>query len=121
MIVKRRAFFLLAGMALGVSLTSAPAFAADMDAMVTKAPPYAVAPVAVGPQTCNSVGGFFLTDCQLLWGTVRLYGTLDMGGTYRPMARRLIRTSRPARATCLARAAQVRPTAHRDLVSALTA
>jgi len=82
MIVKRRAVFLLAGMALGVSLTSAPAGAADMDSMVTKAPPYAVAPAATGPAPCNSVGGFFLTDCQLLWGTVRVYGTVDVGGTY---------------------------------------
>ena len=51
MIVKQRALFLLAGMALGVSLTSASALAADMDSMATKAPPYAVAPAAVGPQT----------------------------------------------------------------------
>jgi predicted porin len=59
--------------------TSAPA--ADMNAMATKAPPM-VAPAAVGPASCNSFAGFFLTDCQLLWGTVRLYGTLDLGGTY---------------------------------------
>jgi predicted porin len=82
MIVKQRAFFLLAGMGLAVSLTSAPARAADMDAMATKAPPYAVAPVATGPAACNSFAGFWLTDCQLLWGTVRLYGTVDVGGTY---------------------------------------
>ncbi len=59
MIVKRRAFFLLAGMALGVSLTSAPAFAADMDAMVTKAPPYVVAPAAVGPHLATASAAFF--------------------------------------------------------------
>ena len=53
-----------------------------MDSMATKAPPYAVAPAAVGPQTCNSLPGFFLTDCQLLWAGVRLYGTVDLGGTY---------------------------------------
>ena len=46
MIVKQRAFFLLADIALGVSLTAEPASAADMDAMATKAPPYAVAPAA---------------------------------------------------------------------------
>ncbi len=62
------------------SATSASA--ADMDAMATKAPPYAVAPVATGPASCNSFAGFFLTDCQLLWATVRLYGTVDVGGTY---------------------------------------
>jgi predicted porin len=82
MIVKQRAFFLLAGIALGVSLTAAPASAADMDAMATKAPPYAVAPAAAGPTSCTSVGGFFLTDCQLLWYGVRFYGTVDMGGLY---------------------------------------
>src|SRR5580704_4174641 len=82
MIVKQRAFFLLAGIALGVSLTAAPASAADMDAMATKAPPYAVAPTAAGPTSCTSVGGFFLTDCQLLWYGVRFYGTVDMGGLY---------------------------------------
>jgi predicted porin len=82
MIVKQRALFLLAGIALGASLMSAPASAADMDAMATKAPPYAVAPAAVGPASCNSFAGFWLTDCQLLWAGVRLYGTVDVGGTY---------------------------------------
>jgi predicted porin len=82
MIVKQRAFFLLAGMALGVSLTAEPARAADMDAMATKAPPYAVAPAAAGPASCSSLWGFFLTDCQLLWYGVRFYGTVDMGGLY---------------------------------------
>ena len=82
MIVKQRAVFLLAGMVLGVSLTSAPASAADMDAMATKAPPYAVAPTAQGPVSCSSLWGFFVTDCQLLWSGVRLYGTVDLGGLY---------------------------------------
>jgi len=57
------------------------ALAADMDAMVTKAPVVA-APAATGPQACNSVAGFFLSDCQLLWYGVRFYGTVDLGGTY---------------------------------------
>ncbi|HXL66543.1 MAG TPA: hypothetical protein VN938_15960 [Xanthobacteraceae bacterium] len=82
MIVKQRVVFLLAGMALGVSLTAAPAKAADMDAMATKAPPYAVAPAAEGPVPCSSLWGFFLTDCQLIWYGVRFYGTVDMGGLY---------------------------------------
>jgi len=82
MIVKQRAIFLLAGMALGSFLISAPASAADMDAMATKAPPYAVAPAAVGPVPCSSLWGFFLTDCQLAWYGVRFYGTVDLGGLY---------------------------------------
>ena len=82
MIVKQRAIFLLAGMALGSFLISAPASAADMDAMATKAPPYAVAPAAVGPVPCGSLWGFFLTDCQLAWYGVRFYGTVDLGGLY---------------------------------------
>jgi hypothetical protein len=44
-----------------LSLTAANA--ADMDSMVTKAPPYAVAPVAVAPASCGSVYDFFLTAC----------------------------------------------------------
>jgi predicted porin len=64
----------------GVAGTTA-ASAADMDAMVTKAPVVA-APAATGPQACNSVAGFFLSDCQLLWYGVRFYGTVDLGGTY---------------------------------------
>jgi predicted porin len=82
MIVKQRVIFLLAGMALGASLISAPAGAADMDAMATKAPPYAVAPANVGPASCSSLWGFFLTDCQLAWYGVRFYGTVDLGGLY---------------------------------------
>jgi predicted porin len=82
MIVKQRAIFLLAGIALGSFLISAPASAADMDAMATKAPPYAVAPAAVGPVPCGSLWGFFLTDCQLAWYGVRFYGTVDLGGLY---------------------------------------
>jgi predicted porin len=69
-------------MALGSFLISAPASAADMDAMATKAPPYAVAPAAVGPVPCGSLWGFFLTDCQLAWYGVRFYGTVDLGGLY---------------------------------------
>ena len=61
------------------------AWAADMDAMVTKAPMVAAAASPPGPPpppTCNSVPGFFLTDCQLLWAGVRFYGTIDVGGGY---------------------------------------
>ena len=82
MVVKRSRRLLLAGMAMGASfLTSASAFAADMDAMVTKAP--MVAPAAITPPSfCGSVYDFFLTSCPLTWAGVTLYGTVDIGGTY---------------------------------------
>jgi predicted porin len=82
MVVKQRAAFLLAGLGLGVSLMSSPALAQDAP-MLTKAP--AVAPVAVGPAppaSCYNAAAFFLSDCQLLWYGVRVYGTVDMGGLY---------------------------------------
>jgi len=50
------------------------------DVMVTKAPVVAAPPA--GPQACNSLAGFFLSDCQLLWYGIRLYGTVDIGGGY---------------------------------------
>jgi predicted porin len=49
------------------------AFAEDLKAPAA-APP--------GPAVCNSFFGFFVTDCQLTWSGVRVYGTLDMGATY---------------------------------------
>ncbi len=74
--------FRLAAALLATMVVSATtALAADMDSMVTKAPMVA-APAATGPTSCSSIGGFFLTDCQLLWYGVRLYGTVDLGGTY---------------------------------------
>jgi predicted porin len=82
MVVKQRALFLLAGAGLGASLVCAPAFAQDAP-MATKAP--VVAPAAMGPPppaSCYSFAAFFLSDCQLLWSGVRLYGTVDMGGLY---------------------------------------
>ena len=57
------------------------ALAADMDAMVTKAPPV-VSAAAAGPSSCTTLYGFFLTDCQLIYYGVRFYGTVDLGGTY---------------------------------------
>jgi predicted porin len=57
------------------------ALAADMDAMVTKAPPVVLA-AAAGPSSCTTLYGFFLTDCQLIWYGVRFYGTVDLGGLY---------------------------------------
>jgi predicted porin len=67
--------------ALGFGATGASA--ADMDAMVTKAPPYAVAPAGFGPPVaCGSVYDFFLTACPLTWYGVTFYGTVDIGATY---------------------------------------
>src|SRR6202034_3180892 len=65
-------------LALGVSA----AHAADMDALATKAPPYAVAPAAVAPAACGSVYDFFLTACPLSWYGVTFYGIVDLGGDY---------------------------------------
>ena len=58
------------------------ALGADMDATVTKAPVYAAPAAAAAPAACNSLPGFFLTDCQLIWYGVRFYGTVDLGGLY---------------------------------------
>jgi predicted porin len=55
-------------------------YAADRDAMVTKAPPVSAPPS--GPTTCTSVQDFFLTGCQLTWYGVRIFGTIDVGGGY---------------------------------------
>jgi len=54
-------------------------YAADLGAMVTKAPPIAVAPATTA---CGSVYDFFLTACPLTWYGVTFYGTVDVGGTY---------------------------------------
>jgi predicted porin len=58
------------------------ALAADMDAMVTKAPMLAVGPAATGPATCTSVYDFAVTRCVLSWWGVTFFGTVDIGGTY---------------------------------------
>ncbi len=66
--------------ALLVQGVSAPAYASDMPA---KAPPATTAaPADAGPPACGSVPDFFLTNCQLSWYGVRLYGTVDVGGGY---------------------------------------
>ena len=91
MVVKRRAgkvkslglsTALSAAMIFGLAVTTyaTDALAADMDSMVTKAP--VVPALPPGPVACNSLAGFFLSDCQLLWYGIRLYGTVDLGGTY---------------------------------------
>jgi predicted porin len=74
--------FAVAASLILASAVSATSALAD-DPMVTKAPPVAVAPTAPPPpQACTSIAGFFLTDCQLLWYGVRLYGIVDVGGGY---------------------------------------
>lgn len=55
-------------------------YAADMDGIVTKAPPAPSSPAA--PALCTNISDFFLTDCQLSAYGVRLYGTVDMGYGY---------------------------------------
>ncbi len=64
----------------GAAYASA-ALAADMDSMVTKAPPM-VAPAVAPPAGCGSAYDFFFTACQLAWYGVRFYGTVDVGGGY---------------------------------------
>ena len=59
MVVKRRVGLLLSALVGAAFLTAAPAFAADMDAMVTKAPMVAVAPAP--PASCGSVYDFLFT------------------------------------------------------------
>ena len=62
---------------LGIVGSAGAAYAADMDTMVTKAPP----PPAI-TASCGSLYDFFVTACPLTWNGVTLYGTVDMGGTY---------------------------------------
>jgi hypothetical protein len=69
------AAFATAAVLVGASAASA----ADMDNMVTKAPP---APAATAPASCGSLYDFFVTACPLTWNGVTFYGTIDMGGTY---------------------------------------
>ena len=58
-------------------------YAADSDSMVTKAPLVTKAPPPPsGPLTCTGVQDFFLTDCQLTWYGVRIFGAIDVGGGY---------------------------------------
>jgi predicted porin len=67
--------FAMAAVVVGGSAASA----ADMDAMVTKAPIYYLPPP---PAACGSAYDFFFTACPLSWYGVTFYGTVDMGGTY---------------------------------------
>jgi len=69
------AAFATAAVLVGASAASA----ADMDNMVTKAPP----PPAWSPPTaCSSLYDFFVTACPLTWNGVTFYGTVDIGGSY---------------------------------------
>jgi predicted porin len=67
--------FAMAAVIVGGSAASA----ADMDAMVTKAPIYYAPPA---PAACGSAYDFFFTACPLSWYGVTFYGTVDLGGTY---------------------------------------
>ena len=87
MVVKRRAAK-VKSLGLSAALSAAMIFVGTAyvtnaladDIMVTKAPVVPAPPP--GPQACNSLAGFFLTDCQLLWYGIRFYGTVDIGGGY---------------------------------------
>jgi predicted porin len=71
---------LSAALAAAAIVASADAvFAADVDAIVTKAP---VAPITAPAAACGSVYDFFLTACPLSWYGVTLYGAVDLGGSY---------------------------------------
>jgi predicted porin len=54
------------------------AFAADLGTMPVKAPVYK----APANDVCMSILDFFTTACQLKAYGVRIYGTIDVGGTY---------------------------------------
>jgi hypothetical protein len=70
---------LAAAFATAAVLCGGAAYAADMDTMVTKAPP---APAFTPPAACGSFYDFFLTACPLTWNGVTFYGTIDIGGSY---------------------------------------
>ena len=61
-----------------VVLSAGAAYAADMDTMVTKAPP----PAATAPASCGSLYDFIGTACPLSWYGVTFFGTVDIGGAY---------------------------------------
>ncbi len=77
MVVKRRAAS-VKSLGLSAALSTAMLIAAGI-AGATNA--WADPPPAT-PAVCNSLPGFFLTDCQLISYGVRFYGTVDLGGTY---------------------------------------
>jgi predicted porin len=56
--------------------------AAD-DILATKAPPAAGAKAPSQPATCSSPEDFVATNCPLTWSGITLYGTIDVGATWR--------------------------------------
>ena len=56
---------------------SGEAYPADLNNMVTKAPP-----AAPKSTTCTSIVDFFTAACQLSWYGVRFYGAVDVGAGY---------------------------------------
>jgi predicted porin len=75
---------LAAMLAAAATMSTSVVYAADMDAMVTKAP--MMAPAAVAPTACGSITDFFLTSCPLSWYGVTFYGIIDVGGGYQTHA-----------------------------------
>ncbi|MGD0332695.1 MAG: hypothetical protein ABSA90_05500 [Xanthobacteraceae bacterium] len=76
---KAKSCGLIAAFATAAVLCGGAAYAADIDTMVTKAPP---PPAFTPPASCGSFYDFFLTACPLSWNGVTFYGTVDMGGSY---------------------------------------
>ena len=73
-----KARWVAAASATAMILGAGGAFAADLDTMPTKAPVLK----APANTTCTSITDFFTTACQLAAYGVRIYGTIDVGGTY---------------------------------------
>ena len=95
---KAKSCGLVGAFAAAAVLCGGAAYAADMDTMVTKAPP---PPAITPPAACGSLYDFFLTACPLTWNGVTFYGTVDMGGSYHD-ARRAVRSELPDRRPLLA-------------------
>ncbi|WP_050420595.1 porin [Bradyrhizobium tropiciagri] len=52
----------------------------------TKAAPATVTKAASQPSTCGSAEDFVVTNCMLTWSGITVYGTIDMGLTWRSHA-----------------------------------
>jgi len=63
---------------LGLASAACAADARADGIMATKAPPPVVA-ASTAPATCTNLSDFILTDCQLSWYGITIYGTVDAG------------------------------------------
>jgi methyl coenzyme M reductase beta subunit len=76
-----RQFGVSAAMLLGVAATTYTADALAFD--MVKAAPAMVTKATSQPATCGSVEDFVVTNCQLTWNGITVYGTIDGGVTWR--------------------------------------